>query len=246
MARSLSRSGFPTLRFFCQGYGDSHDLDGPPSLATHLRDTMDVLHQAPRVFGSDELGTIGARFGGAIAALVADRGELEHVAMISPVIRGADFAKEILRSQILAEMARGRGVGQTMDGLQAELQTDGTVNIQGWLLHREMFEQLQRLDLLRDLERFAGRALLLQLSRGAEVQPVLARLARRLEELGATAQLDVVTDQAASRFGYEHFHPIGKSALGDSLAQANATVAAKVAEWARLGAPAAASGKRPT
>src|SRR2546430_1563090 len=83
---------------------------------------------------------------------------------VHALTRGEDFPKEIRASQIRGEMAPGRGVGQTMDGLQAELQTDGTVNIQGWLLHREMFEQLQRLDLLRDLERFAGRALLLQLS----------------------------------------------------------------------------------
>jgi hypothetical protein len=106
------------------------------------------------------------------------------------------------------------------------------VNVKGLALHRAVFDEFQELDLTKDLHRFSGRALLFQVSRGETPQGPLVKLRRTLEGLGATVDVEVITDPAAPHFGYEHFQPVAKDELGDSLETVNDTLAVSTARWA--------------
>src|SRR5438105_841331 len=49
LSRRLGASGFPTLRFHGQGYGDSERLDVQPGLGTHLSDVEQAVSTMQRI-----------------------------------------------------------------------------------------------------------------------------------------------------------------------------------------------------
>jgi pimeloyl-ACP methyl ester carboxylesterase len=232
VARRLAGAGYPVLRFHCQGYGDSDDVFTPATPGSHLRDTMDAVRRLPALAGVERVGTIGSRFGATVAALAAEAASLPRLVMVAPIVSGARYVTELLRSRVLTEMLKG-GSGVTVEELKAELEREGTVNIKGLALHRHVAEELRGVDLMASMRTFAGRALVVQVSRGETPQGAGAKLVQHLGKLGADAQLRVVSDVNAPHFGYEHFQPIGKDRLGDSLEAVNRSVAEVAVEWIR-------------
>jgi pimeloyl-ACP methyl ester carboxylesterase len=234
LARGLAAAGFPTLRFHCQGYGDSSDYSIPPRPSTQLRDILSVVAGLPALTDVDQVGVVGCRFGGTLAALAADQGGASHLLMVQPIVSGARYATELLRSRVIPNLIGRPPPGSlTVAQLRAELDRVGVVNIKGWALYRDVFGELEGVDLLRDLTACAGRALVLQVSRSATVAPGLGRLTDRLLTLGAEAELDVLTHVSAATFGYEHFRPVAKGVLGDILEGLNQGLVDRAVEWVR-------------
>jgi len=232
MARGLAAAGFRTIRFHCQGYGDAEDIDTPPTPSSHVRDTLDVLEQFRARWGVQDVGLVGARFGGMVAALVAQQEEISRLAMFSPVVDGGRYVTELLRAQIIGQLIQAEG--GTQEELRAEMERTGWVNVQGWKLHRQAVEELES-SKLSALSRTARHVLIVQVSRSDQPQAALGRLAERLRTLGASVEVRIEADPGAPHFGYEHFQPmgpVGANWLGDSLAGLNVKLPALMVEWA--------------
>ncbi|SRR6266568_2658358 len=231
-ARALAAAGHPVLRFHCQGYGDADDVATPPTPSSHLRDTLEVAEQMPGLCGDQDLALVGSRFGAAVAALAAQRLGASRAVMAAPVVSGSRYAAELLRARVFSElMGDTPHQAVTMKDMKAAMASEGLVNVKGWPLHRTVYEELGRFDLLKGLERFTGRALVLQVSRSPEPQKGLVRLLDRLREVGARASLETVTHTAAPNFGYEHFRPVAKDLLGDVTAGINQGLCERVLGW---------------
>lgn len=234
MARALAADGYPALRFHCQGYGESDDLSNPPTVSAQLRDTLDVIRQVPELTGAEAIGLAGSRFGAAVAALAADSTGASNVILVQPVVNGSKYVTEMLRSRVVIEMlGETPWAATTVEKLREELVEQGMVNIKGWRLRREAVEDMEAFDLMKQVERFSGSALLLQVSRGESVQGPVTRLAKRLEKLGATAEVQVLTHPSAPNFGNEHFRPSGRDTLGDVLEGVNAELTQRPVAWLR-------------
>jgi hypothetical protein len=105
------------------------------------------------------------------------------------------------------------------------------VNVKGWRLDREAGEELRAVDLVDQVSGFSGRALIVQVSRSAELQGSLRRLAGALQRSGADARLEVLVHAAAPNFGHEHFRPVEKGLLGDVLEGVNQGVIELTMAW---------------
>jgi pimeloyl-ACP methyl ester carboxylesterase len=218
IARKMSAAGFPVLRFQCQGYGDSSEINAHPDPSTHLRDTQEALEQLRALTGAREIGTLGARFGGTIAALIADRNELPYTILIAPEVSGKAFGKELLRSEVFHEIAAGSDEQQTsMDELKRQLAETDEVNIKGFTVTGAMIEEMGKIDLAIDLASFAGDALIVQISRTDKPQRSLVKLEARLTQSGAKSTTAIVDDKLASHFGNQHVGWISSDVIGDQL-----------------------------
>jgi len=242
IARSLAASGFPALRFHSQGYGDSRNVWAPAGPTTQLRDTLEVVGQLPDLAGVEGLGLVGARFGGTVAALLAGRTGASHLVLVHPIVSGSKYAAELLRSRVIIELLGEKPAeATTVERLKDELAARGMVNIKGWPLRTGAYEELRAIDLMKQMDPFAGRALVVQVSRGSSVQGPISRLHERLRAMGAESGLQVVTHPSAPNFGYEHFRPVAKEMLGDILEGVNQAVVERTLRW--LGAGAATEGR---
>ena len=204
MARALGAAGFPVLRFHGQGYGDSDGAVEAVSLSSHLADAADavaVLRENAAVGG---VGVVGASFGGAVAALVADRLDLPLMVLCQPACDGASYVRSLLRSKELARMANvGEGSNTERDrqGLRRELSEGGWVDVNGFPLSARAAAEIDELDLVRDLGGFRGRSLVIAITRSGRAEPSLEALVSGLALPGGRSELSLVRHSQAPRFG---------------------------------------------
>lgn len=231
-SRALGRAGFPVLRFHAQGYGDSERPIEHVSLGSHLADAADAVSVLREHAGVEAVGIAGAWLGGTIAALTADRLELALMALWQPVCDGASYLRSVLRSVTLARLAgRGKVEGSSQpeeEELRRRLSQRGWVDVNGFPLSARAAEELDGVDLLRDLGRFRGRSLVVGITRSGRVGESLRQLVGRLEDLGGRSELSVVTSAQAAWFGRS------RTGGGIDLAfELEGRVAGDTAEWAR-------------
>jgi pimeloyl-ACP methyl ester carboxylesterase len=201
-ARGLAAVGFPVLRFHGQGYGDSAGSVEDVDVASHLADAADAVDALRERTDVRSIGVAGARFGGTVAALTADRLDLPMMALWQPVSDGAAYVRAILRGRALSRLAReGHAEPVAEDELRLRLSRQGFLDVNGLFLSARASEQLDAVDLVRDLRRFQGRCLLVSVTRSGRSDPTDEVLAARLEGLGATCDRSRVVHPQAPRFG---------------------------------------------
>jgi hypothetical protein len=205
LARALSARGFPVLRYHGQGYGDSELGMDAISLSSHLADASDAVDLLAGMEDVDSVGLIGARFGGAVAALVADRMGLPFMTLWDPPTRGSQFVRDFLWTGVFAKMAGRPDEGDPAVRLLDELAAKGRADVKGFLLTERAHNEIARMDLLKDLTRFRGKALVVGISRTGKPSPGIQKLAERLRALGAECSVEVRSDRHAAEFGQYHF-----------------------------------------
>jgi hypothetical protein len=233
LVRRIAAAGFPVVRFHCLGYGDSARLTPAPGLASQIRDVTEVVQRFPVLAGVPAEAVLGARVGAAIGAIVAGREGLRHAVLIQPIQSGARYMNEQIRSRVISEMVKGSqdDGGSTMKQAKASLAEGKVISIKGWALDREVYEEMNGLNLAASLDQFTANTLLVQVSRGHELQGSIGQLAGRLEELGGTVRTQVLADPAAPHFGYEHFQTPDRDSLADSIGELTVSLTDLVGHW---------------
>ena len=124
------------------------------------------------------------------------------------------------------------------------LRRDGIVDLQGFPLRIEVFEQLAALDLRNDVVSFHGDALLLQVGQTNHPRMDLQRLIERIESLGGHCRFEAIQGDRRRPFGAPRFQALGAHrGKVDTHAQLAVDLEALTAEWAGplLGANAPAA-----
>jgi pimeloyl-ACP methyl ester carboxylesterase len=234
-ARDLAAAGFPVLRYHGQGYGDSQGVDTDIGLASHLRDATDAVDLMQRQEGVRRVGILGAKLGGLVAARVADRLDLDLLGLWEPVIRGAQFARDLLRARLFSEMVGSVPQENLTDvgRLREDLSSRGWVDINGLRLTRDAHEEIARADLTTDVARFKGAALLVGVTRSGKPGPALSKLQAHLERIGARCTVEVLTHALAAQFGQFHFQTVeGGRGKQDMQLELHEQIASTTAAWA--------------
>ena len=206
LARALSRSGCAVLRYHGRGYGDGAlDVEGA-RLSTHLTEAEDAATLL-RGRGVERLGSVGASFGGMVAALLADRLDLDLMAVWEAPVDGARFIRNLLRTQALFELAEEGSAARRSPVVQSreEMASRGWTEVKGVKLSRQAHDEIEATSLVEAIRRFRGRSLLGSVSRSGSPGPGVKELAEHLLSLGGRCTTTVVRHPLAPQFGQYHY-----------------------------------------
>jgi pimeloyl-ACP methyl ester carboxylesterase len=233
VARALAAAGDRVLRFQCQGYGDSAEVWTEPTVSTHLRDTRDAIGALRSMTDVERIGAIGCRMGGAVAALLADEGQIDRLVLVAPAVSGERYARELLRVRAIAGISSASEErAMSIEELREALGRAGGLSIKGFLLTDTMVADLERVDLLRQLRGSHGDVLIVQVSIGTTPQSSLGKLAAHLETLGANVTSEIVTDPVAPRFGIDHFQVVDRGVEVDVMRELYGALSSRIVSWA--------------
>ena len=233
LARRLAASGSPVLRYHSQGYGDSELPMEHIDVGSHVRSAVDaaaLLREEADVRG---IGLIGAKFGGAVAALVAARTGAEALALLEPVINGRSYMRSTIRSALVAGLSGGGRSpveGERVDPVEA-MRRDGSADVHGFPLRRDVYEEISELDVARDMQSYGGRSLVIQVSRSATQRPDIGHLMDRLGTAGGACRAETLVDPNALRFGLPRFRVAGSSRKVDVAADLHEAIIATTVNW---------------
>jgi hypothetical protein len=228
VARRLSAAGFPVLRV----RPDADPLHGEIGLGTRLAE----VEEAVGLVGErvDGVGVVGTLFGATIAVLVAERLGLPAVALIEPIGRGRQYARELLNREAIAQLM-GPESGDAAQGRHDELSTTGETVIRGLRLSSEGHDAISAVNLAQDLQTFSGRSLLIAISPTGKVPTGLGKLHARLVELGGDATLETVADPLYAPLGEYYYRDAGLLRVDTRLAL-DQKLGETIAAWALSGA----------
>jgi alpha/beta superfamily hydrolase len=246
-ARALSAAGFTTLRYHGHGYGDSQGDMRDITLTSHLKDAETAVGVAARQDGVERVGVAGARLGGMVAALVADREGLDLMALWEPAVRGSQYMRDFLRTRLFSELvASERKAPSDVHQIHDDLATRGWADINGFPLSARAYDEISAVDLTKDLERFRGSALVVGISRSGQAGPALTALQARLRDLGAVCTLQVLKDPLAAQFGQFRFQTVaGGRSKRDTQLELNELIAKTTADWSAQAMREPQSGSEP-
>jgi pimeloyl-ACP methyl ester carboxylesterase len=231
LARAAADAGMPALRYQGAGYGDAElgmELTGPTS---HLAEAKDAVGFLRDETGVEQVGVIGSRFGATVAALVADRLELAAMVLVGPLVSGKAYLATLLRSMAVKRAVTGRNGGAGEDP-RAMLERQGSVDVQGFPLSLVAARELEAIDLVEQVERFRGSALILSPAREDRVPRPSASLADRLSSLGADVTSEAVTDPFGPQFGSYRWRTIeGGRSKRDAQLELDEEIVRRVGTW---------------
>jgi pimeloyl-ACP methyl ester carboxylesterase len=238
VARGLASAGFPVIRYHGQGYGDSEVGMDRIGLSSHVSDALDAVALLREDAGVREIGVVGARFGGTVAALVARRASLPYLVACEPVVSGSRFMLEFLSTRVMSEWAgtsvRGDEGAETsgMGSLRTQLATRGWADVKGFPLRREAHDEIAAIELGPELRGYRGRTLLISISRTDRPSVNLRKLVESLPVAEVTCSVEVIQDRLAPQFGQFHFQTIdGGRAKVDVQVDLEAEIVRRFLEW---------------
>jgi len=166
LARALCAGGMPVLRFDHRGHGDSDREHHEMTLDTMRADLAAAAAAFREREGVEELHLFGFRLGGSLAIHEAGNLGASSAGAVNPIASGSEYLMKILRSNLTTQMGIYGEVRMDREALLAEMRATGLLNIDGYQLSAEFFDQLSGLDLREEAAPgFTGPALLLSLLR---------------------------------------------------------------------------------
>ncbi|MEZ5283257.1 MAG: alpha/beta hydrolase, partial [Vicinamibacterales bacterium] len=132
-ARELAAAGYPVLRFDLMGNGDSGGRFGELSVTAARDDIRLAMDEARRLTGAAQVSLLGLRLGATLASLVAETTtDLRHLILWAPSLDGDRYLQDLLRINVMTQMATYKQVRQERPELVAEMQQGRTVNVDGY------------------------------------------------------------------------------------------------------------------
>jgi pimeloyl-ACP methyl ester carboxylesterase len=232
-ARALAEAGFPVLRYHARGYGDSESPTEDAGVESGVVDAVTASSVLRDSAGLSEVGFLGARFGGAVAALAADRLDARALVLWEPVLHGGRYMQGLARLAVATELAsRGRAAGSAREP-EDILRERGVLDLQGFPVGRRLFDEMSAVRLVSELRRFRGSSLAVHVARGMTARGQLEPFVDRLRELGGDCTVELISDPDAPMFGQQRYRLNGAGRKTDRQGPLSAALIELTVGWTR-------------
>jgi pimeloyl-ACP methyl ester carboxylesterase len=168
LARALAAAGLPVLRFDFRGHGDSDRPHEEMTLTSMAADLAAAAAALRARSGRQNLQLFGIRLGATLALRFADDLGAVALSAVNPIASGSDYLLRALRSALTTQMGIYGEVRQDREALLAGMRDTGRLNIDGYWISAELYDQLAALDLPAAPPVFSGPGLVLSLVRRQE------------------------------------------------------------------------------
>jgi uncharacterized protein len=149
LARKLSNEGYACLRFNYMGEGDSDNSFEESDIATRLSDISCVVEYLRNEIKIEKIGLLGVRLGATFAAMSCRKiSDIDRLVLISPIVNGKKYADQLLRSNLSFQMAAYGKIRQDRKTLVQNLISGNHVNVDGYLLTKKIYQQLEEINLV--------------------------------------------------------------------------------------------------
>jgi len=186
VAQRLAAAGHAVMRFDYRGSGES---GGTAALRRweHLsQDVATVRKTLARLSGKRDSALLGLRAGATVALLETIRVGGEAVIALAPIVSGATQVRLWrMRSKIKAELTVD-AESQKSDVKSQRSTNSDVFDFDGFPVHPGFFEDVAKIDLVKDLGRLSCPGLIAQVSHREDAAPESVRL---METLGSRATL---------------------------------------------------------
>jgi hypothetical protein len=228
-ARKLASLGYPVLRL--------REGERSPQADHGFSVRMDVARRAVERLvdrtGVSRVGLIGALFGGTVAAMVAADLRLPLLVLWQPVVQGREYLRDAFRLETVWGLAgtadRRTTTGSASKRAFEELQATGRTVVRGMELTAERYTAISGVDLAREVDDFAGLALVVSISADGEPSTAHRGLVERLSRHG-DATLTAIADPLVVPFGEHYYRDEGLMRV-DTRLDLDRRVVQATAEW---------------
>jgi exosortase A-associated hydrolase 2 len=196
-ARQLAAQGYWVLRFDYYGCGDSAGEFEEATLQTRLADIAAAVGMLRERMGAGKVTLWGFRLGATLACLAAEQdSEIDSLLLWEPIVNVPAYFDQFLRMQVMAGVPAPGTNQQTREGLLADLAAGQVVDVLGYGLGPQCFAEFQAVAFPAELERFAGRALIVAINKRTRERKDLQGLADAYREHGAEVIMAAVQEQS--------------------------------------------------
>lgn len=172
-ARYLASRGVSVLRFDYFGDGESEGRFDEASVTTRSGDIADAVTFCRERTQIDRVYLHGLCYGATLALHASLReGTGAGVVAWAPVMDGARYAAELLRTHLTAQMVLHRKIVHDREALVRQIMADETVNIEGYEIGRALYTEMIGLDLMPLLRSATTPVLALQIAPSERVDPL--------------------------------------------------------------------------
>jgi alpha/beta superfamily hydrolase len=140
-ARLLARQGFAVCRFDYRGEGDSDGDFEDATLETRIADIAAAAEFLAARTGVRHVHLFGLRLGATLAAMAAQRTGAASLILWAPVMDVGDYLYECLRKNLSNQLLVHRKIVHTREQLLQKIVAGEKVNVDGWYVTKEMWEQ---------------------------------------------------------------------------------------------------------
>lgn len=177
-ARQLAAAGHPVLRFDMTGSGDSGGAFSDLSVEVAQADVRRAIEEVRRHTGQSQVSLLGLRFGATVASLVAERETgIARLILWSPIVDGDRYMQELLRINVLTQMATYKQVRQERAELVSEMEQGRTVNVDGYEMGWPLYSSVSAIRMTSGRHLYPGPCLIVQVDKQARSAPDLQLLA---------------------------------------------------------------------
>jgi len=166
-ARLLAARGAWVMRFDAMGNGDSEGQFSAASVDTMLSDIDCAIRYLERASGiSVSIGLLGLRLGATLAALAAERSpSVGKLVLWEPIIDGGKYMQEMLRINLTTQSAVYKEIRHNREALVRIMREGTTINIDGYELAYQCYDQVSNIKLDEGSKRFDGHCVIIQVGR---------------------------------------------------------------------------------